>query len=304
MQPLFIVNSLSERVAKKGSCLKDYGKGNGIDVYDLGDFSGLADQIAQAASGNVKQIFIEGGDGTIHGVLSECLRQKNNFKTMPDFALIAGGMTNQIAKNIGLKPALISQAISGTLTQDAASLLEINSENRPAEYGFLFSTGAVPMVTDYTKSKLHRKGIGGSMAVAGGILKGISGGGSDVMHLTPIKLRSADGVVDKQEQHLGTLLTTLPGLILGLDPFWGTQTGPLRLTYLGEHYSGLYRNVASLWAGRKDKDRSAHDLHSWNVRQLDYTYDGPCVLDGEPLYFTSGKFTVKSSPSLNFIQGK
>jgi len=67
------------------------------------------------------------------------------------------------------------------------------------------------MITAFTKSKLHKRGIGGSLAVAGGIIRGISGQKSDVLNNTDISLQS--GPHDLNETHLGTLVTTLPGLI-------------------------------------------------------------------------------------------
>ena len=304
MSALFIINRASQRVAAKSSRLDPIAGSHGIELYDIRDFKGLPAKVAQIAKAGITQIFIEGGDGTVQGVLSEFLRQADSFNTLPDFAIIPGGMTNQVAKNIGLKPSLIKAALNGDLPTTPMPLLSIETDDGQTHNGFLFSTGAVPMVTEYTKSKLHKKGIGGSLAVAGGILKGVSGSNGDVLKPTPIKMQSSDIETPIESRHLGTVLTTLPSLIMRLDPFWGTGDAPLRLTYIDEDYSGLYRNLAGLWLGKKNKDRSKHGLQSWNVERVDYDYNGPCVLDGEPLVAPSGKISITASQALNFIQAR
>lgn len=307
MPALFIVNHQSKRVATKGSQLirfaAKYGQEVDLDLHDIGDFKALPNKVSQCAKTGHKQIFIEGGDGTVQGVLSEFLRQAETFPSgLPNFAIIAGGMTNQVAKNIGLRPAMIGAALNGNLRTKAMPLLQIETSSPKPHYGFLFSTGAVPMVTEYTKNTLHKKGIGGSMAVAAGILKGISSSNDDVLQPTAIKMRSLDDTTIKiDKSHIGTVLTTLPSLIIGFDPFWGRENGPLRLTYVDENYRSLYRNVAGLWLGGKKRDRSQDGLESWNLSHVEYSYDGPSVLDGEPIISANGKFTITASQALNFI---
>jgi len=303
MSALFIVNPLSQRVTQKGAQLTAYAQSHNIQLHELRDFAALPELVIQAAKAEIKQVFIEGGDGTAQGVLSAFLQQSDIFDTFPNFAIIAGGMTNQVAKNIGLKPSSIKAAIEMVaLPVKAMPLLNIQTHNGHTYNGFLFSTGAVPMVTDYTKSKLHKRGIGGSLAVAGGILKGISASNGDVLSPTQISLKCDNPHIDINKAHIGTLVTTLPGLIMGLDPFWGAEIAPIRLTYVDEAYRRLYRNVASLWAGNKSKNRMLDGLQSWNVHQLDYHYTGPCVLDGEPLDIADGAFTLTATQAINFIQ--
>jgi len=301
--PLFIINNLSERVARKGSVLEAIAADTHTALHSLGTFEDLPDCVDMAAKTTVPHIFIEGGDGTVQSVLTAFLRRKDQFKTFPAFSIVPGGMTNQIAKNIGLKSAsrnLIEKTmLAPTTAPNVVPLLNVSSPDYYPSYGFLFSTGAVPMITDYTKSAIHNKGIGGSMAVAGGILRGVSGKREDVMH--PTKIKMALNGLDMHEDHLGTLVTTLPGLILGLDPFWGTEGGHLRVTYASGDTKRLYKHVAGLWAGQKSKDRSADGLQSWNTHKIDYEYSGPVVLDGEPLQFPSGKFSVEPTDPIGFI---
>lgn len=300
---LFIVNHLSERVARKGSTLQEIAADTQTPIHTLGTFEELPQCVDMAAKDAVPHIFIEGGDGTVQSVLTAFLRRKDQFKSLPVFSIVPGGMTNQVAKNIGLKsaarPRVETLMAAPKTPKKRVPLLSVLSSDHDPFSGFLFSTGAVPMITDYTKAQLHNKGIGGSMAVAGGILRGISGKREDVMHPTKIRMRLND--LDLHEDHLGTLVTTLPGLILGLDPFWGTEGGPLRVTYGAGDTKRLYKHVTALWAGQKSKDRSADGLQSWNTHKIEYDYAGPVVLDGEPLDFPSGRFSVEPTDPIGFI---
>jgi len=212
---LFIVNRLSERVARKGSVLEPLAKETGTTCFRLDPFDALPSAVTKAASDGVNHVVIEGGDGTVQGVISAFLYQAEKFETFPSFSIVPGGMTNQVAKNIGLKsagPKSVKSTLNRSMKAVEMPLLNVIDSEGPSYAGFLFSTGAIPQITRYTTGELHRKGIGGSAAVLGGILKGMRGDDDALMQKTPIRM---EGLYDGS--HLGTVVTTLPSLIMGLD---------------------------------------------------------------------------------------
>lgn len=299
MKRLFIVNPLSERVSRKGSVLEQLTSDDSPIVH-LNTFDGLPEAVSRAAEDNIEHVIIEGGDGTVQGVISEFLRQEERFVNFPKFSIIPSGMTNQVSKNIGLTSAkkrrVIARLSSSQLKATTLPLLILSGGNEPEQSGFLFSTGAIPQITNYTKSQLHGKGIGGSLAVIGGVIKAIRGNDDTLMQSSAIDIKDI-----YQGDHLGTVLTTLPSLLLGLDPFWGKGDVPLRFTWATAEYKKLGRNIVSLWLGRKSKDRSHDGLFSKNCDQLDFNYSGPVVLDGEFLSFPTGKFTIRPSRPVTFL---
>jgi len=299
MRRLFIVNSLSERVARKGSVLHEL-YGDTEDIFYLDPFDHLPSAVERAAIDKVEHVIIEGGDGTVQGVISEFLRQEDRFANFPKFSIIPGGMTNQVAKNIGFasaSPHRVKTKLASELSPTNNPLLIASELDGPDYSGFLFSTGAIPQITRYTTGQLHRKGIGGSLAVFGGILKGIRGDDATLMQLTSVHLDDL-----YEGEHLGTVITTLPGLILGLDPFWGEEEAPLRLTWVTSGYKKLGRNILGLWLGRKSVDRRKDGIFSVCRNEINYSYSGPVVLDGEFLSFPSGKFTVRASRPVTFLR--
>lgn len=300
MNRLFIVNLLSERVARKGSVLAPLGEETDTPCFLLDPFDALPSAVTQAARDKIDHVIIEGGDGTVQGVISAFLYQADKFEKFPAFSIVPGGMTNQVAKNIGLRSAKdksVKTALASDLTAVDIPLLNVTDADGPSYAGFLFSTGAIPQMTRYTTGELHRKGIGGSAAVLGGLIKGVTGKDDALMQITQI---AVDNLYSGP--HLGTVVTTLPSLILGLDPFWGTEDAPLRVTWVDGSYRGLGRNVLALWAGLKSKDRSPDGLYSKRVDSLSYQYDGDIVLDGEFLSIPSGKFTVSPTRPVTFLK--
>lgn len=299
----FIINSASAKVAKKGALLPQYAEQCNASLRDVGDFSAIDNLAKEVLESGARHVIIEGGDGTVHGVLTAFLKQSSGTKALPDFTIIAGGNTNQVARNIGIPatPKALVKALSEKAERVHFPLLRINDDKDQQAYGFLFSTGALPQVTDYTTSKLHSKGLGGGAAVMGGILKGLAGTGG-ITEITPLEL-SVEAASPEQMSgpHLGTIVTTLPGLMLGLDPFWGSGALPLRVTYVAGNYKKLLRNTAGLWTRKTGKDRRADGLHSWTASGLTYAYDGPCVLDGERLSL-SPQFTLTPTQPLGFLR--
>jgi diacylglycerol kinase family enzyme len=294
MTAALFINPHSERVGKKGSRLATYASDYDARVFDLALFEALPSQV-EAALKTSDLIVIEGGDGTVQCVMSEVMRQVGETANMPDFAIASGGMTNQIAKIIGMKS--VGRSGLKTIHDDPKALqtrmIRLSCDGHPDQYGFLFSTGALPMVTDYAKNELHARGIGGSAAVVGGIVKAVTSERDSVMRETDCGLQI--NAETFSGPHLGTVATTLPSITMGLDPFWGDEDGALRLTYVGGGSVKLYRHIAELWVGFKTKDRTPDGFHSWNTDQAVFDYQGPIMMDGEPLQLPHAQFRLSTS---------
>ncbi|MEM7730061.1 MAG: diacylglycerol kinase family protein [Pseudomonadota bacterium] len=294
MTAALFINPHSERVGKKGSRLATYADDHGARVFDLALFETLPSQV-EAALQTSDLFVIEGGDGTVQCVMSEVMRQVGDEAPVPDFAIASGGMTNQIAKIIGMKR--VGKSGLKTIHDDPKALqtrmIRLSCEGAQDQYGFLFSTGALPMVTDYAKNELHSRGIGGSAAVVGGLVKAVTAERDTVMPETDCTLRINGETL--AGPHLGTVATTLPSITMGLDPFWGDEDGELRLTYVAGGFTNLYRHLAELWVGFKGKDRRPDGFHSWNSHAAGFDYAGPVMLDGEPLSLPGTQFQLTAS---------
>ena len=82
----FIYNPYSAGVLKRGSFLKkNHQKLNG-QLHSLEKFSDVKVIVCKALKNKASHICIEGGDGTVHGVMTEFLKQSPNL-TLPSFML-------------------------------------------------------------------------------------------------------------------------------------------------------------------------------------------------------------------------
>lgn len=308
----FFFNPLSHTVATHGSILETAALDKNILRFSLKDFSQLAKYVNETAAQNIDTVFIEGGDGTIQGVLTEIILQSDSFKSLPNFVLLPGGMTNLVASNIGLKrptPKKVTEIVQTPERQKSNSLplLRIDqSENNASHFGFLLSTGALPAATQFCLDEIHTQGIGGSAAVRATLLKVLFGPKekrAEIMTPTPIQLRMNNNVINGD--HLTSVATTLPKLIIGINPFWGTDDGPVHLTFVDPDIRHKFLNIARMFKPKQSRRAIAalerDGFRSWNIEDAIFVHDGPLVLDGEVLPLSKGPIKLSASQPLNFL---
>ena len=309
MHPFFLINPNSSAVRKRGSVLEQVGTDHDIDLVKTQSLSDLTEVFKFGAERGVDWFCLEGGDGTVQTALSAYQTVADQFETPPKFTLLPGGMTNQVSRHIGIRRPVkkrLAEVISGKEPETVnMPMLRIEMENDCITYGFLFSTGALPMATSYYFDRVHKDGKGGAGAVTQMIAKGFAGSRSvkdQIYRASPLSLRVTG---DKEEihldnDHLTTVVTTLPGLMLGLDPFWGDGTGDLRLTYVREDAQHILRHLISLWAGRKNVSRSDDGIESFKANVLRYIYNGPVILDGERLKQAGSRLELRATDPIEF----
>ena len=301
MKLRFLVNPAAHRVATQGSALRAI-----ADDLDIPCEVLAPDHQPKPAD----RVYIEGGDGTVRDVISRYLASN---LPLPEFAIVRGGTTDQVAGIMGLARQTTKGIIASFDTTEgfAAPLLRIDTDGA-THHGFVLSTGAIPQVTDriqaYRTPKtsigktLSTVGLGGATLVGRAVLDATRPG-SRLLQPTPVRI-TADLDTEQlviNEDHLGTLTTTLPSLYLGLDPFWGTGGGALRFTYVEHDATALLPTILGQWVGRQDESKlRARGFSSHNAHSLAFQTSAPVVLDGDPLATTA--FTVTATRPVTFIR--
>ncbi len=309
-QPFFIVNPQSRTVKRKGSVLQKVADTQDIPIILSQSTSDLTVIISAAQDTGADWFFIEGGDGTVQATLTAFFQTRDHESSPPWFSILPGGMTNQICRHIGIRRATkkrVTDLVGGaTPVHKPMPLIQIDLPDTDPKFGFLFSSGALPMATEYYFENVHKDGKMGAGAVAKMIAKGF--GGSEKLRSEIYKPSEMNLVVsgDKSEtyldgEHLGTVVTTLPGLMLGLDPFWGEGEAPLRLTYVKGDAQHILRHLISLWAGQKKVSRQDDGIESFAANVLSYDYKGPVVLDGETLDVPGHHLTLRATQPIDFL---
>ncbi len=313
MKAAFLINPLSHSVAKKGSVLDKSGQGMTIERHQLRPFSLLPSIITKLAKTGCEMVFIEGGDGTMQGVLTEVLKQADKFSTLPKFVLLSGGMTNLIAAQIGIKrpiPRKINKLLQSPQLANSQTLALLNvsyGKGKPAYQGFLFSTGAIATATRYTVDEVHPAGISGAAAVRTTLRRALFGNRAQrelILKSSPLDLS-----IDSEQisgDHILTAATTLKGSFVGFHPFWGKGDGPVKLVYIKGGAHNKVRNMARLIKKTKTAKLiatlKADGFFSWSVDTYTFTHAGQIVLDGEFLPKTTDPITLSASAPLCFIK--
>jgi len=309
LPPLFIINQRGSRIQKKGSSLVSIASQFGAAIINASSLQTFREQMAENIKSDPQHIFIEGGDGTAHIVLTEYFRLLGDRKPAR-FTIVSGGTTNQIAGIIGTKK-IDATHVQKILSGQAAivhqiPLLEISIDNAPPEYGFLFSSGAIPMATDYFQSRKSEKGGATRSAVYATILKALgrgTEGDNSLIEPSPVKLTITNpkDEIRIEEDHLGTILTTMPGFIMGIDPFWGKGDAPLRMTYLRGDNKKVIRLALSAALRQFEKLKKTDGVESWNAEFVRLEYTGPTRLDGEKLALSKSAIEIRPTRPITFI---
>ena len=225
MSVLVISNANAKKVSKRGSSLSSNLLPQDAVHFNTKSSEDLCPLFEHAANTGLNHLVIEGGDGTVRTIITTLLNSYNKAQVLPAISILPRGTTNQIARTLGVKkPADLSAIFKGKYRSVSMPLVKIKSKGLKPRYGFLFSTGALPHVSRFAQDKINAKGVGGGTAVIGAVLKAVT---SDRAALMPPQTHEIKGKTDTHTifNHkgpaLGTIMTTLPTLMMGLDPFWG-----------------------------------------------------------------------------------
>lgn len=169
---------------------------------------------------------ISAGDGTVDLAVT-LIRTQHIFTQEPKLALLCGGTTNMIHRDIGWRGTphrALAQILSNAPSRAIKCCpLEITKEDATTFHGFFLGTGAIPRAILEVRKTLHHRNFAGPLSEtlsAGTILwrlkmtRDLSK--DKTLHPEHISWH-ADGV-DRQDDHIFTAFTSLNRLILGLRP--------------------------------------------------------------------------------------
>jgi hypothetical protein len=249
--------------------------------------------LAEFAQREVDVVAVNGGDGTIHAVLTELFRQPSPGP-VPVLALLRSGTASMIARDVGLSGSR-RVALSRLLTWintgcGSAAVVQrpILKVERPPDqeplYGMFFGAAGICQGIQFCLDRVHARGMSGQLAA--GLTLGrflIAAARMDKSLLFPVLATvGLDREPSEQREFLLILISTLERLFLGLRPYWGIETAPLYYTALGARPRHLLLALPTLLRGRKSRfGTPEHGYFSRKVREARLTLPGGFTLDGE-----------------------
>jgi hypothetical protein len=279
-------------------------------------FSDMPQAVAALARSRVEHLIINGGDGTVQAVIGELL-VRSPFETLPRITLIGGGMTNVIARDVGMPSAPV-EALRRILARaprgDAAEVLRRNtiavkcSGRARTEYGFLAGAVGFYQGTRLTRRDMHRVGLRQSFAAKVGIawsaLRLLVYGEGERSGLRGERVAiGLNGSPPQEAPYLFILATTLERLLPGVMPFWGCDDGAIKLTTIASPAPRFGRAVLSVVHGRPRPWMHRAGYISTRADRISLRLASPVVLDGEVLDpGPQGHVELAAGPAIEFYR--
>jgi len=250
----------------------------------------VPDVLRRMARADVEVVAVHGGDGTLDTVMTS-LRNDRPFAHEPAIALLRGGTTNMVHRDVGipgpahraLRRLVARLADSGAPTMETRRMIALRrSDSEVTSYGFFFAAAAIPRAILAVRSHLHSKGLTGPFGEAvalGALVFNLLGGrveNDPILRPDAVELE-IDGRREDAPKIL-VLATTVERLILGLRPV--DPCGRMGVAYLPWPYRRLWRSLPTALFG-KGRDRGSGGLRSMSAGRLELGGQTPCMLDGE-----------------------
>lgn len=245
------------------------------------------------ARNQVNLVVVNGGDGTIQATV-DALFTYRPFPEMPLLAVIPAGTANMIAGDVGLGKfdeatlerlfSWIQSSVSGITSVNRSILrLRFSSTQRPI-HGMFFGAGAIYHGTQMgreTKQTIGRLGEWGAGLILAKFLLALATGSRKGLQPVTVGVSIGESAIEHHE-YLLLLVTTLERLFLGMKPFWGSTSGPLRFTSLKVPYRYLWRVLPALLRGKfHHLATTDHGYMSENLSEIRLILNSGFVLDGE-----------------------
>ncbi len=254
---------------------------------------------------NVDVLAVNGGDGTVHVMLSRLIKIYGD-KELPKIAILKGGTMNQTATNLRIKgdsKAILKRVIKAyrnikkrALKVKKVSLLSVNDK-----CGFIFGSGSICTFMDiYHKSGDPSPFVAGkavlklvnSIIVKGPIYKKV---------FAPVSQKiTVDGFCFGETPYLATLISTIPEVGLRFELMTRAKDDHTKAHLIAFHEGAkIIPQIPRAWLGLSLPPDLADDTVGRKFvleseKPFKYTLDGD-------FYTCSGSLVVKTGPVLDIV---
>jgi hypothetical protein len=310
-----ISNPRSQRNRSEMARMRALIESSGVPHGEIDHIESVPHILQRFAADGVELVAVSGGDGTVQAVLTALLNG-NAFATPPRVAVLAAGMTNLIAADVGMKdhPA---KALARLLEPDALSRgkpverpvlsLQMDPADAPV-HGMFLATAGFHRAATLVRRRVHSTGAVRNLAVGMGIAASLlrlligHGGREELLQGDAICV-NIDGSPGEKRDYLLWMATTLDRFIMHLSPFWGSGPQALRYTAVPYPARRLASALLPILRGRPRKWMAEAGYSSGRATALELTLDCPIVFDGEIFNPQAGQpVTLRADRRVTFWQ--
>lgn len=282
------------------------------------DPDNLPGVLKRFADEGVGLLIVNGGDGTLQQVLTVLLTGDVS-EGFPLVAPLRGGRTNMSAIDIGCQPdsvkalgCLIETARSRALGERIVDRSVLRIDMGPddgVQYGMFCGVGVIHRAVDlihraFPPGKRSRGALGAGVLtgvlVARAALRSASG------ILTPDRIEVLlDGQPVLQQEFQLAITTTLGRLFLQMQPFWGQEAAPVRVTTIAASARRKWLAAVGILRGRpRPHVTPSTGYTSRNVRCAELHLDCGLCVDGELFAPRRDRIVrIEADSRIRFVRG-
>ena len=275
---------------------------------DLGDLALLAERFKQRG---IDVLCINGGDGTVHKVLTAFYNAYGDTP-LPMIALLRGGTMNTVAHGLGIKGVpedILGSVVSGYHADESFAIAERNllvvrdGSERP-RVGFLFGNGLVSNFLEVYYEGSDPSPWKAVKVLSRVILSVLLGGPLGQRLTAPVEVGvEVDGRRWDVDRFATLTAATVDDIGLGFRPFHAVLRHPDHLQVVG-FACKLTAIIANLWRIFLARPIPRADVVDQLGRRLVVRSAGPqgYMIDGD-FYKGSQTVTVEVGPRVRFVTG-
>jgi diacylglycerol kinase family enzyme len=292
------------RDPERASALRSVVAGSGGDVLAPGTEDELRAAAESLRRSQCEIVAINGGDGTLHRVLT-ALWRVFGASPLPRVALLRGGTMNTVANALGIRGGsesllkrLVAKLTSGyVLPAVRRELLAIGDA-----VGLLFGSGAIAGFLRLYYETESPGPLAAARVLGHGIVSSVRGGayGRALENRWHGRV-TVDGREWSPTDYLAVGAGAIDQIGLGFRPYPRAGSLPGKFAALGIHTSasGFVTDLPLIWRGKpmrtgKALDEMVTELRMRALGPFDY------IIDGD-LYRCSGELVVRTGPPVEFI---
>lgn len=231
--------------------LQEVGRQRGAEVYATRSLDELDDVMASLADDPPDILCINGGDGSVHRVLTAAV---GAFDTLPTVALLPGGTMDIAARStgwLGRGADGLVRVLSGRTTTTTRSLLTVDGKWS----GFLFGNGLIARFLEVYEQVDDPNALRAAQILARGTASAMVGG-PFVKQLTrrwhgTVEL---DGELLEGDDWLAIAAGTVEQIGLGFKPFRMARAGQMHAVGLGSSVARFARELPRVYGRRPLKE--------------------------------------------------
>ncbi len=266
----------------------------------------LAETARRFRAHEIDVLCINGGDGTIHKVMTAMVRAYG-ANPLPDVAILRGGTMNIVAESVGnrIRPEeMLEQVVSSyhgsiPLPETELRLLEVDlDDGEPPLYGFISGNGIIPRFLERYYDRPDPSPVDAAWLLLRAAVSAVFGGGLARKLTEPWRGEvRIDGSVWPHEEWIAVAFGSVEQIGLGFPVFHRVSAHPDRFQVVGvgSSVATLALGLPRLYRGRGIGGRDNFTDVAYEV-VLQGPPDQPMTIDGDLYRTPTGRIRYTVGP--------